>query len=409
MEIRTSSGNLYFYNKQTGGIQNHSSGAQLPQWDFAPCVSFDSLPKVDSFILGLTEVCNLRCTYCCYSGNYVNKRVHNTASMSADDIDAVLAFIETHAAKRPINIFLYGGEPLLKYDLVKYTIEKARCMWGDDVSFTVSTNGTTLTKDRIDWLISNNVILAVSIDGTEPFHDCFRVDAQGNGSYAKVYESLSYIKNTYPESVKDVSLIMTLASFDKIIEVAEAWHNDEVLFDWTPAIMNSLAPNFSKGVDKADYEAVKEFYDGLLDAYEKHRDWLVLRKLLESCIAYWKDRPIFEPTSSVPMATCLPDNTKLYIDAGLQIGVCEKMSDKYRIGSVKNGIDWAKANSVVRDYYNMRVERCRDCSSVRMCNMCLTTVEHTSEQWDVLCHNEQVYTRVFLYLFCEMAERGLIQ
>jgi uncharacterized protein len=43
-----------------------------------------------------------------------------------------------------------------------------------------------------------------------------------------------------------------------------------------------------------------------------------------------------------------------------------------------------------------------------MCNMCLTAIEHTDEQWDVLCHNERVYTRVFMYLFCEMAERGLI-
>jgi len=99
----------------------------------------------------------------------------------------------------------------------------------------------------------------------------------------------------------------------------------------------------------------------------------------------------------------------LYIDANLQIGVCEKMSDNYRIGSIKDGIDWVKANSVVRDYYNKRVERCKDCSAVRMCNMCLTALEHTDEQWDILCHNEQVYTRVFMYLFCEMAERGLIK
>lgn len=408
MEVKTRSGSIYSYNKQTGEILGGSISAQLPQWDFAPFVSFKALPQVSSFILGLTEQCNLRCAYCCYSGSYANKRVHNTASMDSCDIDEILAFIDSFTSKRPIRIFIYGGEPLLKYEVVRYAIEQARELWKNDVEFTISTNGTTLTRERIDWLVTNNVILAVSIDGTKPYHDRFRVDARGDGSYSKLYEALSYIKGTYPEYAKQMSLIMTLASFDKIIEIAEAWHKDEILYDMSPTMMNSLAPNFSRGVGWAEYEEVKEFYDILLDTYEKHPDWIVLRKLLQSCVAYWKERPIFEPSSSVPMATCLPNNTKLYIDTNLQIGVCEKMSDNYRIGNIKDGIDWDKANSVVRDYYIRRVGRCKDCPAIRMCNMCLTAMEHTDEQWDILCHNEQVYTRVFLYLFCEMAERGLM-
>ena len=409
MEIRTRSGNIYSYNKQTGEILGGSISAQLPKWNFAPFVPFESMPQVDSFILGLTEQCNLRCTYCCYSGNYLNKRSHKTVSMDTDDIDDILVFIDSFTSKCPIKIFLYGGEPLLNYNIVQYAIEESRKQWDNDVSFTISTNGTTLTKERIDWLVANNVVLALSIDGTKPFHDSYRVDAQGNGSYTRVYDALKYIKTTYPEYAKEMSLIMTLASFDKIVDIAEAWNKDEVLRDWAPTMMNSLAPNFSKGVDKADYEEVKEFYDILIDTYEEHQDWLILKKLLESCVAYWRERPIFVPSTSAPMATCLPNNTKLYIDTNLQIGVCEKMSDNYRIGNIKDGIDWVKANSIVRDYYNKRVKRCKDCSAVRMCNMCLTSIEHTDEQWDILCHNEQVYTRVFMYLFCEMAERGLIK
>lgn len=409
MKIQTRSGNIYSYNKQTGEIVGGDISVQLPMWRFAPFVYFESLPEVDSFILGLTEQCNLRCTYCCYSGNYANKRVHNTSSMDSGGVDEIFAFIDSFASRRPIKLFIYGGEPLLNYNLVEYVIDKARKRWNNDVSFTVSTNGTTLTKERIDRLVANNVVLAVSIDGTESFHDRYRVDAWGNGSYSKLYEALSYIKSTYPEYTKKMSLIMTLASFDKIAEIAEAWHNDEILHDMAPTMMNSLVPNFTQGVDRADYEEVKEFYNTLLDTYEKHQDWVVLRKLFESCVAYWKERPIFEPMSAVPMATCLPNNTKLYIDTNLQIGVCEKMSDNYRIGSIKDGIDWNKANDIVRNYYNRRVTRCKNCYAVRMCNMCLTAIEYMDEQWDVLCHNEQVYTRVFMYVFCEMAERGLIK
>ena len=96
MKIQTRSGNIYSYNKQTGEIVGGDISVQLPMWRFAPFVYFESLPKVDSFILGLTEQCNLRCTYCCYSGNYANKRLHSLMSMNCGDIDAVLDFISNN-------------------------------------------------------------------------------------------------------------------------------------------------------------------------------------------------------------------------------------------------------------------------------------------------------------------------
>ena len=46
---------------------------------------------------------------------------------------------------------------------------------------------------------------------------------------------------------------------------------------------------------------------------------------------------------------------------------------------------------------------------VRVCNVCLTAVEYAAEQWEILCNNEQVYTRVSFFTFCEMAERELIK
>ena len=163
------------------------------------------------------------------------------------------------------------------------------------------------------------------------------------------------------------------------------------------------------GVKSINYEEVQQLYLHILDSYEKHQDWKVLKVFLNECLAYWKDRPIVDAGYSVPMATCMPLNTKVYIDARMQIGICEKVSDKYRIGNIKNGIDWKRANEIVEEYYRKRVERCRYCPAIRMCEMCLTAVEYSDEQWDVLCHNERVYAQVFMFVYCEMAERGLIE
>ena len=134
----------------------------------------------------------------------------------------------------------------------------------------------------------------------------------------------------------------------------------------------------------------------------------MLKAYFDGCIAYWKDRPIVDAGSSVPMSTCMPRNTKLYIDASKQIAVCEKISDSYRIGCVQDGIDWNKANSHVAIYYNKRVQRCNHCSAIRVCDLCLTAIEFNDEQWDILCHNECVYAQLCMLLFCEMVERRLI-
>ena len=115
-----------------------------------------------------------------------------------------------------------------------------------------------------------------------------------------------------------------------------------------------------------------------------------------------------DTAQSVPMSTCMPQNTKLYIDVEKQIAVCEKISDYYRIGNVKDGIEWGKANEHVQAYYDMRVHRCDHCPAIRMCNLCLTAVEYNDEQWDVLCHNERVYAQLDMLLFCEMVERGMV-
>lgn len=409
MYVLTDSGNAYTYlwhsNEIVQGIVDDIDG----QWDFAPFMPFSAMPKIESFILSITEQCNLRCTYCCYSGNYANNRRHSTKSMDAGDIDAIYDFIDTISPNRDIRISFYGGEPLLNYALVKYAVGAGYKRWNDKVIFSISTNGVLLTPTVIDWIVDNSVELAISVDGAGQYHDRYRVDKGGKGSFSRISSGLSYIKDNYPEYYQRLTIMMTTPSFREIGEIAEAWHNDPLLRELSPTMINGLAPNFDTGVETVDFEMLRGIYSGLLDVYQHHPEWNVLRVFVNQCIMYWKDRPIMTPLEAVPMATCMPINTKLYIDAGLQIGVCEKMADNYRIGDVRRGVDWDEANSIVSAYYLRRKERCRMCPAVRMCDMCLTAMEHDDGQWDVLCHNERVYTRVFFYLFCEMAERGLIR
>lgn len=408
MNITTLHNNSYSYLRQTNEIVQGVVDDSRYAWTFKPPSEFSSMPEVYMFIIAITEQCNLRCTYCCYSGEYEGNHSHSSRTLCEGDIQAIYDFIAKTAKTKPIRISFYGGEPLVNYPLVQYAIQLGQQRWEDDVTFSVSTNGTLLTEERIDWLVNNGVELAISIDGTQPFHDAHRVDAKGNGSYTKVRNALAYLhSNTFNQYPK-VVLMMTLPSVYTLIPIAQAWHEDEVLQHYAPTHISGLTPNFSQGVEKEEWKALKTRYTNLLNAYEQHPEWSVLQTFFDEIVSYWKYRPVFEVSESTPLSTCMPVNTKLYIDANLQLAVCEKFNDRFRIGSINVGIDWQKANEMTKEYYRKRENRCTYCPAVRMCNMCLTSIAYTDEQWDTLCHNERLYHQLHMFLFCEMAERGML-
>ncbi len=410
MQIVTSKGNTYTYSPRTNEIV-FGEGADMcnETFSFKPFVAFHELPNLDAFIINITEQCNLRCSYCCYSGIYKNTRTHGKKSTTEDDIPILLKFIDNHAAKFPINISFYGGEPLLFYDLLKSIILQAEKRWDEYVNFYIATNGTLLNHERIDWLVGHHVMIAISVDGTEVFHDRYRKTIQGKGSFGKSHAAVAYLKQHFPEYTKEKVLILTtVISFEDLAPLAESWHQDPILYDMAPTTISALAPNFRKGVAKREWTEVLESHEKLLNLYEAHREWIFLKAYFNECVMNWIRRPIMDVGNEVPLSTCLPLNDKIFIDSYGKLHVCEKISDIFSIGDVKNGIDWEKANKLALSYYNKRKERCKDCPAIRMCSLCLTSTEFTEEQMDVLCHNERIYTKINFWLFCEMAERGLI-
>lgn len=407
MEITTDRGNTYSYLSKSNEIVFGSVEEDEFEWRFNPLKFFTGMPNVGMFIIGVTEQCNLRCRYCCYSGSYPGKRSHGFKNISFDDIDSIIVFIDTISAGIPKRIAFYGGEPILNFKTIRYCVETCRYKWGTDVSFSISTNGVLLNPENIDWLIKNDIEIAISLDGSKESHDKNRVDTSGKGTFERIRGSLEYIYGHYKNP--NVSFHITLANVRDLVDVAQGWHRDDLLRTISPTMVHGLTPNFESGVSNIDYEDVKHFYTTLIDAYQLHPDWLVLKVFLDEAISVWKERLIFDIDEPIEMSTCLPVNTKLYIDSRLNVGVCEKFSDKFRIGTVTKGIDWDKANYMVRDYANSKLIRCTKCPIVRICDLCLTTIEYTPHQMNTLCNNERIYARVSLYAFCEMAERGLIE
>lgn len=65
--------------------------------------------------LQVTQNCNLRCSYCVYSGNYKN-RTHSNLRMSFDVAKKAIDYLFEHSINlEKVSIGFYGGEPLLEF------------------------------------------------------------------------------------------------------------------------------------------------------------------------------------------------------------------------------------------------------------------------------------------------------
>ena len=412
MRVKTRNGTTYYYNWATNEIEfaNCEKTTLNKQISINSVKRFHGFPNLDTYVLEITNKCNLRCTYCCYSGEYRNTRSHGNSSMTTSTIDEILEFIRLSNTQRSIWIGFYGGECLLEYDLIKYCVDQARCRFDKELRFFLSTNGVILDVEKTEWLVSNGFLLNVSLDGSESYNDKNRRSASGKGSFGMVHEHLEYIKVHHPDYFEsNVNILMTLPQMDDLPSIAKEWHEDELLRCKVPAHISNLAPNYKKGVDKVDENEVMTQLYAILDELVAHPEYEVLKVFLNERINDWLDRAVYDLPDENQLATCLPNNKKLFIDTFGKIGVCEKMCDIYRIGDISNGIDWAAANDYVEKLVEMRKTRCGNCPIIRMCDICLTSLDLSKEELDVFCHNQKVYTKAFLLLFCEMAELGLIE
>lgn len=409
LSICTNSGTTYTYIRHSNEIAQGVVKEELRELSFNKRHVISNFPELSVFTLGITTKCNLRCSYCCYSGSYRNTRTHGQYSMSSKDIAPIIEFIKRYARKIPITISFYGGESLLEFDMLDEFVRKAKSEWHNDVKFEVSTNGTLLSPHIVDWLIANDITLFLSLDGAERVQNRQRKTSSGLGSFKQIIDALHYIKSVSCEYFQNkVNIMMTVVDVSEMPIIATEWYDDELLRNKLPLRISTVAPNYAKGVQKVDVDQSTALYLSLLDAYEQHPEHSLMKVFFERFLAEWMDRPIFGINSSLDFPTCVPNNQKLYIDSYGEVGICEKVPDKYRIGDVKNGIDWKLVNRQADDLSRIILYRCAKCPIARLCSICPEVLDLSKDELDVFCHNERAMQQVKLRIFCEMAERGLI-
>lgn len=129
--------------------------------------------------LEVTNRCNLRCGHCLAGSTSTS-----VGELSLNEVERVLAEAGTLGVR---TVALVGGEPFLRSDLEDIVDAVCAC----DMVFSISTNATTLTREKIAAVKRPNLVkMSVSLDGTADFHDGLRGMP---GAYAKATRGISIL------------------------------------------------------------------------------------------------------------------------------------------------------------------------------------------------------------------------
>ena len=98
---------------------------------------------LETYVLHITKECNMQCIYC-----YEKDK---TSTYTWDELKTLLNNIIKH--NRNFNLEFLGGEPCLRTDLIKETVNYLESIENLNVdNYIITTNGTIINDELIDLM-----------------------------------------------------------------------------------------------------------------------------------------------------------------------------------------------------------------------------------------------------------------
>ena len=136
--------------------------------------------------------CNFKCKYCFYDDVAQNREVESYGFMSTKTLEEIVKKA-LKFAKGECTFTFQGGEPTLVgldfyKDLIKF--QKKYNKKGLKIHNTIQTNGFLIDKEWAKFLHNNNFLVGISLDGTKEINDANRINANKEGTYNNILETI---------------------------------------------------------------------------------------------------------------------------------------------------------------------------------------------------------------------------
>lgn len=324
--------------------------------------------------LELTQVCNLRCSYCVYSGKFPGWRAHSTLHMGEEiSVKAIGMFEKCSRQRSMVSLDFYGGEALLRFEQLRALTALAREKLSPrGVVVHIGTNGTLLNDEICRWINdTRDVYLDITLNGES--HDRYRRYADGGPTKRDILNRVAYLFRHYPAAAERVNFICNAYSGREMEALCDFYDAMEV----APALITDIEPPpGGREFPPAGEEDIRA--EARMRRKYLETESPFLRALYEPGLLRIHHRPAARLDGVVRLeGTCLPLLSNLFVSAEGDLRVCEKMADP-SLGDVWSGIDFEAAAAMMRAYASVLGERCGNCWARRLCSVCYRSV-HAGE------------------------------
>ncbi len=292
-----------------------------------------------AFMVLPTFGCNARCVYCYEEGM-------KPISMTKETADAVIRYIvETHAVE-PVKVNWFGGEPLLRQDVIDRVSEGLKNA-GLQYRCGMVSNGSLITEAVVEKMkgLWNVTGIQISVDGCE-------------ADYIARKRYVGY--RDYYRSVMRAISSMSEAG----IRVLVRCNTDESIWDGVPQFLE----DFSEGV--AHKKNVKLYFSPLDYVRSGPNAYALWEKILKARAQIQKAgfEPLMQygPKLSFDVFHCMADGGSVVIGPDGSLYPCDHCDPKTRFGDVFRGTTDEDARIEFCRTDRIR-EKCRGCTFLPNC------------------------------------------
>lgn len=340
-----------FNNKEDNELKNYiygntSKNKQMPYESF-----------LSSITVFCTNFCNLSCSYCYHKENNFTFSENMNVGLFIETVEYML---QNMKYGEYVNIFFFGGEPLLNFSFIKESVsllENLEEKYSTKFTYSLTTNGTVFRDEIIDFILEKQIGLMISIDGKKEVHDKTRKFINGKGSYDTIIKNVQEISKymRVPARVTITDLNTDLIElYEELIEKG---------FSSVTIAVVSTKDN------KFDFEAEKETLSIRLRemadyTFKKlsNKELIPFTNYANSLKKIHKGLKSYHPCSSLKGSYTLSAKGDFYL--------CHRFNnlDEYTFGNFANGLDKKRVEDFVINHSIVnRNNSCSNCWAASLC------------------------------------------
>ena len=376
-------------------------------------------------ILEISRDCNMRCRYCVYSGRLGARRAPSKQTMSRETALRAVDYLESHSSECPaVAVGFFGGEPLLAPSLIQQVVDHARQVLKDrKLVFSITTNGTLLTREIMAFFAAHDFACLVSLDGPREMNDRNRVFAgSGNGSFDVVMSRVREFQQLYPDYCRTRLRLAMVAVPGTDYAYLTQWlrANDLAAVSAGPAVDDSgeyerrYREQPLTGVEQLRAEYIEAACEGALAERRQDPDFSMHSAFFSPTMRLLRKRPV--PTSPqdrvIRRGMCIPSNDRLFVDCTGQLYPCEKTDGRrhLHLGHIDTGVDARKAYDLLVKFHEFLAQECASCWLWRLCRVCAPgpTVGNGYDKDAArrMCDDHRTTMTDMLKMYCTILERN---